>query len=211
MRIWTLISGYDDADALDRACQSVRQCWPDPDQAPIVYSDGAYSNFPHKLPQSGSDTLTVAYRWASLVIQWPVAAPTEYVKRSTYWAGAVGDYALILDSDETVEAPSIKDLQPLLLEPSYLLVIRAPKASGDGGRIHRLFRIESGIHHWGAHEAAFVGVHQRARGHATVLHDIKLTHHRRNNAQRDRDRRTYYEKIDGIRKDEGTFRRLVGA
>ena len=209
MRLWTLISGYDDADGLERACRSVRGVWPSADRAPIVYADGAYEKFPHKSPASGSKVFEVAERFASLVVAWPVAAPTEFLKRSSYWAGDPGDYALVLDCDETLAAPPLEEVLEKLSGSSYLIPLKSPGSDYVGAWILRLFRVGAGIHHWGAHEVVFEGVSQRKRGGAGKFSEISIVHHPRSNDLYLINKRVYYGK--GIREDEGSFRQLVGA
>lgn len=207
MRLWILISGYDDPAGLERACRSVRRIWSDADRFPIVYADGAYERFPHASHRSSFETFDTARRWASLIVEWPIAAPTEYLKRTSYWIGDPGDYALILDTDEEIMANGGAGILERLGAESYLLPIRDPAGRGDGW-VHRLFRVEAGIHHWGAHEAVFAGGgSQRRRASAVPIRDLTIVHHPCS-ADRRRAKQEYYR--NGIQADESSFRQLVG-
>lgn len=208
-RLWILISGYNDARGLERACQSVRKLWPDPDRVPIIYADGAYDKFPHQDPVSTPDVFEVAERFCTFIIRWPVAAPTEFLKRTAYWAGNEGDYVLILDTDETVESACPQRIPDGLTEAVYLEPLRAEGKQGPTGRVLRMFRVENSIHHWGSHESVFVGHVQRKRMFSKPCELLTIVHESRWDQARKDAKRVYYGV--GIHQDEREFRRLIGA
>lgn len=208
-RLWILISGYEDARGLETACRSVRTLWPDPRTHPIVYSDGAYAKFPHDECKSSSVVLDVARKYASFIVEWPIASPTEYIKRTTYWAGNQGDYALILDADETVHSNTPAGVPRDLIEPAYLVGIRTTKAKSHQGRVSRLFRIEKDIHHWGAHEVVFRGDRQLHRAQGKATDSLYIVHTKMCSEERRAAKKEYYGR--GIQEDEADFRRKVGA
>ena len=205
-RLWILISGYNDANGLERAARSVRGAWPDPDRCPIVYADGAYSKFPHDRPHSTDGTAEVAARWATFVVTWPVASPTEFLKRSSYWAGLPGDLALIVDTDETVEASDPEAIFALDFD-SYGVPLR--DSTDPPGTVHcrphRLFNVTPSIHHWGAHEAVFDPSGRIYMKRPLDPAMLSLVHHPRQ-PEREALKVDYYQ--TGIREDESSFRYL---
>jgi len=209
-RLWILISGYDDPAGLEKACRSVRKLWADPDQYPIVYTDGVYEKFQKtgERPRT-AEVMAIAERFASLIVPWPVPAPTEFLKRSTYFVGNPGDYALILDTDETLECREPAKFLDSLKEVAYLVPIRSDGGSGIG-RISRVFKIRPAIHHWGAHEVVFVGKQQIVPGMKSNLQGLTIIHANRHwDRERLERKRHYY--TSGIRFDEQAFRQKVGA
>ena len=206
MRLWILVSGFDDAAGLRRLCESVRRFFPSADSVPIVYADGAYAKFPHERPQSKSDVFEVANRFASLIVDWPVPAPTEFIKRSSYWIGKPGDYVLILDSDEElVECPAFEQLKEMLDHSSYKIPIAPP--DGLDSWAHRLFQVRPNGHHWGSHESVFFGHDQQRRIRGKRFDKIKVLNHPAAPARQEK-KILYYKK--GIHRDERRFRKTVG-
>ncbi len=207
-RLWILISGYDDEIGLRRACESVRAIWPDPDRYPIIYADGAYERFPHADPRSPEGVFAVAEEFCSMVVPWPIASPTEFLKRTTYFAGNEGDYGLVLDTDETVQVAKPGDFPDTLSKPCYLIPLRLPNRSVTG-RVSRLFRIRSGIHHWGAHELVAYPERVNKRGQHDFCEGIQIVHHSHWEKVRRDNKQAYYNQ--GIKADEAEFRRKVGS
>lgn len=209
-RLWILISGYDDPAGLEKACRSVRKLWPDADRYPIVYADGVYQSFlSGDIHPRSAEVMAIAEEHASLIVPWDAPAPTEFLKRSSYFAGNPGDYVLILDTDETLECKEPVKFLDTLRELAYLVPIRSERGSSVG-RISRIFRVQPEIHHWGAHEVVFANGRKISHDLKKALNSIMIVHaHGHWDERRLLRKRDYY--TSGIRLDEQEFRTKVGA
>ena len=181
-------------------------------RVPIVYADGAYEKFPHADPRSPEGVFKVADELCSMVIPWPVAAPTEYLKRTSYMVGNQGDYAMILDTDEMIECDKPGTFLEGLTADGYLVGLYRPAQKESGAYIARLFRIEQGFHHWGAHEVAWKRYEQKRRSQMNRIDGLRISHHHDQwSEERRKKKQDYYIKPEGIKSDEASFRRLVGS
>jgi len=197
--LWACINCLALDKRVEQTIASVRTIWPDARSVPLVATIGRYRDFPFPEPP----ILPSVARHFAFIVYFD-GAPTEFLKRSAYLTGEEGDYTLILDWDETVHAQgfSFADLRG----SHYRVPLYSPPGSHDVNAL-RIFRVQRGIHHWGAHEVIFVDQRRYLYREAPVLKSLRIEHHRIGDDAYIAAKYHYYK--EALHETERPFRQLM--
>lgn len=174
MRLVACINAYQDAPLLGACLESVRAV-----TDAVVVVDGRYRDFPsYGADDQGASTdgtLDVARAAGATIVEAPDGKPwpDEIVKRTAYLnALGAGDYALVVDADERVEADGPIDRALLVTRADWTVLHyreeqrelnAARHMKGDEAKahrslnLHRLFAWRPGLHYRGTHHVLHYG------------------------------------------------------
>ena len=151
MRLIFLMNVYNEADHIAKAIESVHETADE-----IRVYDGAYEEYPYKVPFSTDGTLEIASRYPKVkVISTTKAYSSQIVKRSRMFEDAQeGDYFFKLDGDEYVINPEIIRSH-LNADVGWCWVLsdlyEQPYMTA------RIFRYQPGLHYAGRHHWLYNG------------------------------------------------------
>ena len=146
------INGYNEIFLLESCLQKIRS-----KVDHITFVDGAYKEFPHKIPWSNDGTLDIAKELCDEVIECTEPWPDEIIKRNQYLTGAPGDWYFVLDCDEMF----VGDIRESALETLTDDVDIRMREKHDSGyipdrNIYRFFKHREGIHYEKTHHALWL-------------------------------------------------------
>ena len=151
-RLIACVSFFNDLDLLPGCLETLGS------MDEIILVDGAYADFPHKIPWSTDGSLELVKELQKddpriKLMECKRAWADEVEKRNAYFAGKDGDWYLVIDADERLESAdetTIRDLKSFLASYplDYLMLdIVAQPVTPTIERYGRIFRHLPGLHY----------------------------------------------------------------
>lgn len=201
------LSFYEEKDFIRESAESLLRV-----ADKVIAVDGAYRDFPHKIPYSTDGTLDIlaALRREQLkqleVVEVREAWEDEIVKRNRYLIGNEGDYYLMIDADEVIYG--FADDRKYSEQPDWQL--RSTRLDGVHSHyIHRLFRHRKGLSYFGCHNCLRVGDELiRNPDRLPRYEGLTIRHYTDNRSQKRADEKgEYYRRLY---RSEESFRKVNG-